>query len=303
MSGSCREAVGERLQERDDLVLLLIRQAEIAGRAVEILRHLRPRPAVHLLGRSRRAVSGLDVVRIEIARIVEVHELLEALDVPLWKNSFWKYGPGASVVGHCGGVMATSRAVDTWNWPSTLGASGVQLEFGLGAEPNPLLRKVPSPRLCSRIRRDWRSRTERIRRGLIEERIPRIQGHAFIGRAEAREQRLHGGGLAGVALTRSERGPSAVEVTGIAVAFAVEQLVTGHLVCGQCVLPRQEPSISTRRRSRLLRPRRVERLPPVIERLVCPQAVFRFEADRRDVPAERRSTSGSRASPRYRVGT
>ena len=52
----------------------------------------------------------------------------------------------ASVVGHCGGVMATLRAVATWNWPSTLGANGIQFEFGLGAEPGPLLRKVPIPK-------------------------------------------------------------------------------------------------------------------------------------------------------------
>src|SRR2546422_6558468 len=36
---------------------------------------------------------------------------------PLWKNPFWKYGPGASVVGHCDGAMAALRAVATWNRP------------------------------------------------------------------------------------------------------------------------------------------------------------------------------------------
>jgi hypothetical protein len=42
------------------------------------------------------------------------------------KNSFWKYGSGfpfastwpASVVGHCGGVIAPSRIVDVCIWPS-----------------------------------------------------------------------------------------------------------------------------------------------------------------------------------------
>src|SRR5258705_128117 len=57
-----------------------------------------------------------------------------------------EYGPGASVAGHCVGAMATLRAVETWNWPSVFGACGIHSEFGLGAEPNPLLRKVPIPR-------------------------------------------------------------------------------------------------------------------------------------------------------------
>src|SRR5437667_899724 len=87
------EAVRERLQERDDLVLLLIRQAEIAGRTVEVLRDLRPGPAVYFLGRSRRAVSGGDIERIEIARIVEVHELLQALDVPIVEEPLLEEGP------------------------------------------------------------------------------------------------------------------------------------------------------------------------------------------------------------------
>src|SRR4029450_12574548 len=86
------EAVRERLQERDGLVLLLIRQAEIAGRTVEVLRGLWPGPAVHFLGRSRRAVSGLDIERKEVGRIVEVQELLQALDVPIVKERLLEVG-------------------------------------------------------------------------------------------------------------------------------------------------------------------------------------------------------------------
>src|SRR6266481_2913620 len=62
------------------------------------------------------------------------------------KNSFWKYGPGASVVGHCGGTMATLRAEDVCIWPSEVGANCVQSSFGLAQEPGPLRRNVPSPR-------------------------------------------------------------------------------------------------------------------------------------------------------------
>src|SRR5882762_5985382 len=50
------EPVREGLQEGDDLVLLLIRQAEITGRHVDIVLHLGHRPAVHFFGRAWRAV-------------------------------------------------------------------------------------------------------------------------------------------------------------------------------------------------------------------------------------------------------
>jgi hypothetical protein len=40
--------------------------------------------------------------------------------------------------------MATLRADDTWNVPSTFGANGVQSELGLGAATP--LRKLPIPK-------------------------------------------------------------------------------------------------------------------------------------------------------------
>src|SRR6267378_1471252 len=51
-----RETIREGLQEGHDLVLLLVRQGEITGRHVEIVRHLGHWPAVHFLGCARRAV-------------------------------------------------------------------------------------------------------------------------------------------------------------------------------------------------------------------------------------------------------
>ena len=66
--------------------------------------------------------------------------LFQALDITIVEEFLLKYGIRfpfesvwpASVVGHCGGVRATSRLVITANWPSTDGAYCIQLEFGLG---------------------------------------------------------------------------------------------------------------------------------------------------------------------------
>src|SRR5437867_31536 len=51
----CCEAVREGLQEDDNQVLLVVRQAEHPRRHVEIVTHLRHRPAVHSFGFACRA--------------------------------------------------------------------------------------------------------------------------------------------------------------------------------------------------------------------------------------------------------
>src|SRR5438105_3556730 len=76
-----RETIGERLHERDNLDFFLIGQIEITNCHVDIVRHLGPRPAVYFFGCSWRAVSGSNVERIYVAGVVEVDELLQALDV------------------------------------------------------------------------------------------------------------------------------------------------------------------------------------------------------------------------------
>src|SRR5206468_12252524 len=80
-----RETIGECLQERDNRVFFLIGQAEITGGHIDIVRHLGHRPAVYFFGRSIRAMSGSNVVRKPrfVARVVEVDELLQALDVAI----------------------------------------------------------------------------------------------------------------------------------------------------------------------------------------------------------------------------
>ena len=57
----CGEAIAERLQEGNHLVLLLIRQAEVPNCHVEVVWNFGLRPTGHLLDRPWRAVSGGDV--------------------------------------------------------------------------------------------------------------------------------------------------------------------------------------------------------------------------------------------------
>ena len=82
-----RETVSKCFQKRDDLVFLLIRQAEHTRRRVEVVRDLFHRPAGYPLDRSSRAVSRSDrVSKAGVARVVEMYELLQALDVAVVKE-------------------------------------------------------------------------------------------------------------------------------------------------------------------------------------------------------------------------
>src|SRR5215469_9255665 len=85
-----RVAVGECLQEGYDLILFLVGQSQITGCHVNVVRNLWHRPAVYFLGRSCWAMPGSDVVLIFIARVVEVDELLQALDVAVMKELLLK---------------------------------------------------------------------------------------------------------------------------------------------------------------------------------------------------------------------
>src|SRR6266404_5642381 len=88
------ETVCKCLEEGNDLVLLHIRQAKIARRHVEIVLDLGHRPAVYFFSRSCRAVSGSDREGKFVARVVEMDELLQALDVAVMKELFLEVGPG-----------------------------------------------------------------------------------------------------------------------------------------------------------------------------------------------------------------
>src|SRR5262249_44177172 len=89
-----RVTVGERLQEGNDLVLFLVRQAEIPGSHVDVVRDLGHGPTVYFFDRSFRAVPGSNVVFVFVPRVVEVDQLLQALDVAVMKELLLKVRPG-----------------------------------------------------------------------------------------------------------------------------------------------------------------------------------------------------------------
>src|SRR5260370_4359635 len=82
-----REPVRQCFQKFNDLIPLLIRQAKITAGHIDIVRHLWHRPAVYFFGGSWRAMSESDRVRIFVARIVEMYELLQALNVAVVKEA------------------------------------------------------------------------------------------------------------------------------------------------------------------------------------------------------------------------
>src|ERR1700686_2312125 len=85
-------AVSERLEKCDDLILLRIRQAETAGRHVHILHDFGRRPAGYFFDGACRALSGLNRERVHVARVVEVDELFQALDVAIVEELLLEVG-------------------------------------------------------------------------------------------------------------------------------------------------------------------------------------------------------------------
>jgi len=109
----CREAVAERLQKYNDLILLHIRQAEMTSRHVQVLRDLWRRPAVYLFYCSRRAVSRRDRLLVHVAGVVEVYELLQTLDVAVMEELLlevwaWSFG-GRTLWWHQGHIARCHR--------------------------------------------------------------------------------------------------------------------------------------------------------------------------------------------------
>ena len=78
-----REAVRQCLQKRNDVILLPSREAKITAGHVEIV--FWHRPAIYFFNRSLWTMSGRDRIRILVARIVEMHDLFQALEVAIVK--------------------------------------------------------------------------------------------------------------------------------------------------------------------------------------------------------------------------
>src|SRR6266550_5312686 len=207
-----RKTIGERLQERDNLVFFFIGQAEITGGHIEIVPHLWPGPAVYFFDRSIRAVSGSNVERKPpfVARVVEVDELLQALDVAVVKELLLEIRPGrlgGGTLWRCHSHVARRRhlhhAVVKW-----CKSSPTCVRAGPGTET--ASEESPESQIPVAEAEGIRSEPSEIRRGLIKESIPGVQGKALIGRAEAGEQRVYLGGLAVVESRGGQSGSSSI---------------------------------------------------------------------------------------------
>ena len=188
------------MQKCNDVILLFIREAKISAGHVDVVLYFRHRPAVNFFGRSFRAMSGSDRIGILVARIVEMHELLQALNVAVVKEPLLEVRPGGfggRTLWRCHCHVARRRhlhlAVD-----SRCVLPPTRVRGGTGTEPA----SEESPKSQISVAEPIRIGGESvsIRLGLVIEGVSRIEGQALIGRSKAREQRVHHGGGASVGL-------------------------------------------------------------------------------------------------------
>src|ERR1700758_1969668 len=191
-----RVTVSERFQEGNDLVLLRVRQAEHSRRCVQIVRHFFHRPAGHPLNRPWWAVSGSDRVgKLGVARIVEVHQLLEALDVAVVEEFLLEVryrlpvrvgqaglGGGTLRRGHCHIAHRGHLELAVNHWCQLY---PVLVWVGGGAETASQESSHAQISVAETVRIPGEPKA--IRRGLIVESIPWIERETLIGRAEAGE--------------------------------------------------------------------------------------------------------------------
>src|SRR5712692_2489449 len=184
-----REAVGERLEERNDLVLLRIAQAQLTNRHVKVVGNLGHRPAVYFFGFSCRAVPRSYREGVYVARIIEVHELLQALDVAVVEELLlevrsWSLR-GRTLWWYQGDVACRRRlhlAIRSWRklCPCIIRACP---RAGTASQES-------SQSQISEAEAKWiRGKAEEIWLVLIIDGIPGIQRQAEISRAEAGEYR------------------------------------------------------------------------------------------------------------------
>ena len=141
------------------------------------------------------SVREVTLIRIHVARIVEMDELLQALDVAVVKELLLEVRyrlPSvrpASVVGHCGGVMATLRAVRHLHLAVDRRRKLYPIRVRIGGGSEAASEESSQSQISVAEAVGIGGEPEGIRRVLIIESIPGIQRQAFIGRAEAGEQR------------------------------------------------------------------------------------------------------------------
>ena len=159
-------------------------------------------------------MSGSNVERKPrfVARVVEVDELLQALDVAIVKEPLLKIRPGRLGGGTpCRGHSHIARRRHLHlavGQRCKLSPTCVRVGPGTGTAseegPHAQVSKGEAEGIPNEAKGIWR--------GLIIDSIPGIQGQAFIGRAEAGEQRVYLGGLAVVESRGGRSGSSSIQV-------------------------------------------------------------------------------------------
>src|SRR5271166_375153 len=88
------EPIRQRLQESDELVFFCVGQTEIADRQVLVVLLFRHRPAGYLLYRAFRAMPRQDRESVFVTRVVEMHDFLQAQEIPVVHVGFYKDAGG-----------------------------------------------------------------------------------------------------------------------------------------------------------------------------------------------------------------
>src|SRR5260370_1906862 len=181
---SC-EAVRECLHESYELVLLGVTEAETADRHRHVLRELERRPAGSFFDSSCWAVSASDVELKHVARVVEVHELLQALDIAVVEELLLEVRPrrlGSGTLWRCHGHIARRSHLHFAEVGGReLCPTRVRVVAGTSSE------EQSQPQIDKTEVKGIRSEPETVRRGLIVKSVHQILGHPEIGHAEAGE--------------------------------------------------------------------------------------------------------------------
>ena len=215
------EAIRQSFQERHQIVFLGARQTEFANGHIFVVRVFRRRPAVHFLHRSRATLSVDECSRIGVARVVEVDDFLEAQQIAVVHVRLDETGVRhfAHVAG-CGGLELAFEERQVFSpgqiWRGSVVAiqektnSLVDEAYAQGvAGEAPLIREA--------FRIPWEDRV--LRQAEIV--VGKVGEHRFDARRSTGVGSSHG------------RVGSAVEVAGIACAFAAEKLIATQFLRGE----------------------------------------------------------------------